>query len=1038
MAQSALSTVRGTVTDPSEAVVPGVEIVLTEVATNVPARSVITGQNGEYEIPDLKPGIYRLKAELPGFKSFIADDITLEGGQTRRVDIRLQVGETSETVTVRAGTAVITTDSGAISTGFDKKQFADTPVIDVYPSPLGMLTTLPGIQGAGWEITVSGQNRSQLSQAMDGIDNDRTGEQTNNMNFFEEVTVVTVNNAADHSRVANYNMTSKRGDNEFHGTVYYKHFNSGLNARFFFEPRKTPFIQHEWQIEASGPIIKNKTFYYASWVGQRIPLGFFKRASVPTLKMRQGDFSQFTRAIVDPLTGQPFPGKTIPSNRMNSVATRAQELFIPQPNLGGPEEFTNNFGFTHPFHYDFYKGDWPFVRLDHNLTDKNSIYGRWIERRTPYVLDSGLPKFIWTRLRNHQQTVISDTHLFSPTVVNTFRFGWNRNYIVDGNETAGVKPLNGAEAVQAIGLQGVNRGGHSAQGFPRMNITGLTTLSTVAGGVRNDDNDFSYEDSVTWSAASHVWKFGGELKTFEAFDGVIPEGTFGVFTFNGSLTGVPYADFLLGLPFSSQRLDPFANRTRHNREVGLFIMDTFKVNPRLTLDYGLRWDFYDSPTYQDGLMYNWDAKTGNVIVPQSAVSRISPLYPKTITIVPGKVVPNSKLTNLRPRFAVAYRPTEKLVIRGGYGAFTERIDYFARVQGGGPFQLSETYFNSVRDEQALFAFPNPFPSSLAAAQIPSQSISGFPLDTDNGVIHQFNLTVEREIADIGFRVSYVGSRSRGLNYNLNINKPPPSETQFSQSRRPYPQFINATVALTNGASNYDSLQVQAQRRVGAVIFNAHWTWLSNMANFLNTENPYNVTEQWARIARDRRHYAVISTTFELPWGRGRRYLANAPAAVDQIIGGWKLQTISYFATGEYFSPGFSGSDPSNTNTFGGLPDRVTDGNLPPSQRTKERWFDPSAFVVPPKGRFGNSGVNILEGQGLNVHHMSMAKRFRLNERFSMTYTASISDLFNRPHFNNPLSNISVPGAGRFVSVVPDYAPEKHSNRRIMMKLRVEW
>jgi hypothetical protein len=1039
LAQTDKSTIRGTVTDPSGAVVQGAVISLTELSTNIVAREVASDANGNYEVPDLKPSTYRIKVDHPGFKSYVADAVLLDTSQIRRIDISLQVGATTETVTVTAGAQLVTTDTGTISGGIDKRQFADTPLIDVYPSPLAVLTTVPGIQGAGWEIVVSGQRRTQLSQAMDGIENDRTGEQTNNMNFFEEVQVVTVNSSAENSRVASYNMTSKRGASQWHGMVYYKHFNSALNARLFFDVRKTPFIQHEWQGELGGPIIKDKTFVYGSWFAQKIPLGFFKRASVPTLQMRRGDFTQQPNRIVrDPLSGVPFPNNTIPASRISAVSQKTQELYIPEPNLGGPNELTNNYGWTHPFHYDFYKGNWPFIRVDHNFSSRNQFYARWTQRKTPYVLDSGLPKFIWTRLRDHRQTSVSDTHLFSATVVNTFRFGWNSNWIVDGDTQAGVAPLFGDSAVQAIGLQGVKRGNYKAQGFPRMIVAGITTLSTTAGGIVADDNDFSFEESLTWASGRHVWKFGGEYKTFKNFNGNIPLGTYGDFNFDGSLSGLGYADFLLGLPRSSTRLDPFTNRTRTNKEFGVFIADTFKPTAKLTLDYGLRWDYYALPTYTDGLMFNWDPASGNVIIPQAAQGKIHPLYPRTITIVNGEVVPKADKKNFRPRFAAAYRLKDGFVLRGGYGAFTERIDYFARILGGGPFQISENYTNVITNGVPFFSFPNPFPSSLAAAAVPSQSITGFPMQTDNGTIHQYNFSIEREVKEIGFRISYIGSRGMGLNYNVGINKPPASNIPFTTARRPYPQFVGATVARSDGASHYDSLQLQAQKRVGQFTFNAHWTWSNNMANFYITEDPYNVTNRWAREPITRRHYALFQTVWNMPFGRGKRFLADAPAVVDKVLGGWTLQHISYFATGGYFSPAFSGSDPSNTNTFGGLPDRVADGNKSGGQRTKEQWFDPAAFRVPPAGRYGNSGANILVGQGINVHHLSLAKKFALTERLSTTFTGAISNLFNHPHFNNPLSNISNPNPGRFTSVVADYNPEKQTSRHVSLKLRVEW
>jgi hypothetical protein len=1039
LAQTDKSALRGTVSDASGAVVPGVKISLTETETGVLVRSVTTDDNGNFEFPDLKPGRYRLEADRAGFKTYIAEDLRIESQQTRRMDVPLQVGSTAESITVEAGAALITTESGAISGTVDKRQFADTPLIDVYPSPMAVLTTVPGIQGAGWELRVSGQNRTQLSQGMDGIENDRTGEQTNNMSFFEEVTVVTVNNSAESSRVSNYNMVSKRGSSDWHGMAYYKHFNSALNARLFFDVRKTPFIQHEWQGELGGPVWKDKTYVYGSWFAQKIPLGFFKRATVPTTLMRQGDFSQLGRNITDPVTGQPFPGNRIPAERLNAVSAKTQQLYYPAPNIGGPNDLTNNFGFTHPFHYDFYKGNWPFLRVDHNLTDKNTVYARWTQRKTPYVLDSGLPDFIWTRLRDHRQLVVSDTHIFSPVVVNTFRFGQNRNYIVDGLETAGVTPLQGDKAVAAIGLQGVNGGGYSAQGFPRMNISGFTTLNTTAGGVRNDDSDYAFEDSLTWSSGKHVWKFGGEYKTYTQFTGVIPEGTFGTFTFNGSFTGNAYADFLLGLPRTSVRLDPFTNRTATNKEFGIFVTDTFKVSNKLTLDYGVRWDYYALPTYTDGLMFNWDKQTGNVVVTEEARSRISPLYPKTINITTGKVVPDPDMKNIRPRVSAAYRLKDTFVIRGGYGAFSERIDYFTRVASGGPFQISETYTNDIVDGQPLFAFPSPFPSSLASAAIPSQSITRFPLETDNGTIHQYNISIERELGNIGLRASYIGSRSIGLNYSLNINKPQPSTIPFAQSRRPWSQFVNITEHRNDGGLHYDSLQVQAHKRVGSFTFNAHYTWSKTLANYLNTENPYNVTSNWANTELDRNHYAVINTMWQMPFGKGKRFMSSAPAVVDRVLGGWTVQTVSYFASGLHFSPAFSGSDPSNTNSFGGLPDRIGDGIL--SDPNVDRWFDPSAFRVPVAGRFGNSGVNILTGQGLNVHHLSVAKRFRITERVSTTLTSSASNLFNTPHFDTQsglVKDISVANTGKYTAVVPDFNPEKQTSRHIMLKLRVEF
>ncbi|MGH9161835.1 MAG: carboxypeptidase-like regulatory domain-containing protein, partial [Vicinamibacteraceae bacterium] len=270
-AQSSLAVLRGTVTDASGAAIPGVNITLTEPMTGVTVRDVVSDQNGNYEMPDLKPGTYRLKAELEGFKAFVSDEVVVEGGQTRRVNVPLEVGSVDEAVTVVAGSQLLTTDTGTISGRFSKEQFQNAPLVDLYPSPLAVFTTLPGVQGGaggGWELRIAGQSTLQFSQSMDGIPS-RTQDQTNNMNFQEEASVITVNAPPESSRVVFENLTSKRGENALHGMAYYKYFGSGLNARTFFESDKTPFVQHEWQLEAGGPIVPRKTFVYGAWMSTR-------------------------------------------------------------------------------------------------------------------------------------------------------------------------------------------------------------------------------------------------------------------------------------------------------------------------------------------------------------------------------------------------------------------------------------------------------------------------------------------------------------------------------------------------------------------------------------------------------------------------------------------------------------------------------------------------------------------------------------------------------------------------------------------------
>ncbi|HWQ54496.1 MAG TPA: TonB-dependent receptor [Bryobacteraceae bacterium] len=1038
-AQLAVSTIRGTATDPSGGAVVNAQIELTSLETNL-KRTTQTNENGDFELPDLQRGTYRLNATAAGFKGFVADNIILEGNQIRRINLAFELGAVGAEVTVRADAAVISVESSKIQGGFARQTFEDAPLLGDGRNPGLLLSTLPHVQTAGsiYGVQMAGQSGSQIQEGMDGFTTDGAINQVSNIHDMQELVAVPVNNSAEFSRVGFFNMIMKSGTNEWHGQARYWMRNSALDARDFFAVQKPQSKSHTLHGEITGPIFKNKTFFYFGYSGQRWPGGAYYLKDVPTAKMRAGDFSQLltqSRPVIvsDPLTGIPFPGNIIPSSRFNATSLKVLQDYLPAPNLGGPDALSRNYGFLWPWPDDLRTGNYYSFRVDHQFSTKNRIYGRAINNWIDYALRTDFPTLGWTRLRRNKQIVLEDTHVFSPTLVHTFRFGLYWVIVDDGGTVDGFTPTKGDEVVKQLGLQGVNSRNYSAMGFPRMDIAGYPTLRNQPGGLVTDAKDWGYADSLTWSKGRHVFKFGGELKKFTNYAGLIPEGTYGNFNFNGSLSGYSVADLLLGLPYSSQRLDPLTNQTRLSSELGLYAVDTFKVNNRVTLDLGIRWERFGASTYDDGLIYNWDPATGNVIVPPDAVKSISPLYPvNTIKVVTGDAKQNPSLKNIAPRLGIAWRPFgEKTVLRGSYGIFTEALGQFARSQSGGPYQLSETFLNSIQNGQPLFAFPNPFPAG--SGNIPSQSISGYPLDTENGRIHQFNFTVERQVRDIGLRVSYLGSRSRGLNYNISTNKPQPSLTPFAQSRRPYPQFIGTTFARNDGAANYNALTFEVQRKVGQVRFDAHWTWASNYNNTQNLENPY-APLFWSRDTYTSRHRVVLNTIWDVPVGHGRTYLGGIPKPVDYLIGGWTLYWIAYMETGPYFSPSFSGADPSNTNTSGGLPDRIANGNLPSDQRSIDRWFDASAFVVPPAGRFGNSGVNVLEGPGLHQHNLTVSKKIPVYERLSMTIGGAITNLFNHANFNVPASNISAPGSVGKVSSTKSFAP----NRQIMLRIRVDF
>ncbi len=1040
-AQLIVSTIRGSVTDPSGTPIAGAEITVLNLGTNI-QRSVPSNESGDFEVSDLPRGSYRVTAKRAGFKTFVADNVILESTQIRRIDIALELGAVTSEVTVQADAAVITTDTAKIQGSFTNKRFDDAPWVGDGRNPQAIMTTLPLVQATSgiYGIQLAGQPDKQVQTAIDGIPGDGSSLQASNVHAMQEVDIVTGNNSAEFSRPAYISMATKGGTNQFHGRAAYWHQNSALSARNFFDAKKPKNLFHTMNAEISGPVIRNRTFFFFSWSGQRWPSSTFNLLSVPTDRMRQGDFSELLGTarpvtIKDPTTNAPFPNNVIPTARLNSTSTQVLQQYLPAPNLGASGALSNNFGFLFPYPGDLFRWDSYDYRVDHKLTEKNTIWGRLLTSKPLYVLAGTYPAFTWTRVRDSMTLVFEDTHIFSAGLVNTARFGLYKPNVYDGDEVHGITPIKGDDAVKNLGIQGVNPQNLSAMGFPRIDISGYSSLREQPGGVNQINKNWDVTDALTWARGRHVVKFGGEFRYLSNFSGLVPEGSYGYFTFNGNFSGYGFSDFLLGLPYSSQRLNPLTNRTQLDNETGLYVQDTFKVSSRVTLDLGLRWQRFGSASYDDGRVYNWDPATGNVLVPGGALQAVSPLYPKTINVVAGQAVQNPSLHNFAPRIGVAWRPYgDKFVVRGGYGIYTETLGPYARAQGGGPFQLTETFFNSVQNAQALFAFPNPFPGG--GGTVPSQSVAGFDPSTKNGQVHQFSATVERQVRDIGLRLSYLGIRSRNLNYTIEINKPEASLVPFTAGRRPYSQFVSTTLARDDGSSNFNALTLEAQRKVGQVTFDAHWTLASNYNNMGDLENPY-APLLWGRDPNTVRQRMVVNAIWNLPVGHGHRLLGNAPGVVNQMVGGWQLYWIAYFQTGQFFSPGFSGSDPSNTNTSGGLPNRVCNGNLPSDQRSIGRWFDASCFTVPSPGTFGNSGVNVLEGPGLQLNNLTIGKTFPIRERLRFTFLVAAQNALNHPNFANPgtsNTNISAPGSVGVISAVNAFA----SGRQIMLRGRVEF
>ncbi len=1037
-AQATFGTITGTVMDPSSAAVPNASVTVRNQDTGL-ARTVATDVRGQYEVTHLNPGTYAVTAEAAGFRKFEHLDLVLRSLQTARVDVNLEVGAAGSEITITAGTPVVETDAPSISDVKTAKELRDLPLNTLNSVLLNtfLFSTPTGYQTAGSKFSMGGARGTQLYYNIDGISANSPAFGVQNspaepsVESIAEMKFNMVENKAEFGEVTNVTAITKSGQNELHGRLFEQNTTSALNARPFFAASKGQNIINDFGFSVGGPIKRNKTFFFGAYEGFRQRVPAILTPSVPTVKMRAGDFSQLLAGarptvITDPSTGQPFPRNIIPPDRLSSAALKWQELFFPQPNFGPPDLTVANFRGTYPQQT---RQDQFDVRVDHYFSPRHTIYSRFSYKRLqPHAIDSGVPPELAgyrINVRNGRLAAVSDTWTVSPRLINEFKLGFARGY----NPREG--DLTGQALIDQLGIQGLQRQPNDVRNIPNVSISNFVSIFQVAKEAPAE-NTFQAIDQVTYLRGSHTFKTGIEYRPQQYNNYVYP--SFGTYSFTNRFTGYSYADFLLGLPQTTSRTYPRPSQAARFWFLSGFVQDDWKVSSRLTLSYGLRYEYDKPPVDKFDTIFNFD--NGRIVVPNQTVRDrfVNPLFPQQIPIVtaadtgfPERALRRPDRNNFQPRFGFAYRPFagNKTVVRGGYGIYNDDLtaDLFSQMYGG-PYALTETFTNSVTAGQPLLTFQRPF---LGQGTTGSVDLNAISVNLRNPLIQQWNLTVERSLtSDTGLRISYIGTRSTGLIYGRNINQPFPSAVPFNQNRRPYPLFRNITYRDNGGSQTYHALSMQVSRNFSkGLSFDAAWTWAKNLtdADEVGTteggptlENAYDRIRERADAQYSPRHRLVTTAIWEIPVGKGRRF-ANRGGLPDWILGGWQLSATYNAQTGEYMTPTFSGSDPSNTQTLGGVPDRIGNGNLPVDQRSLNRWFDASAFVTPPNGRFGNSGRNILEGPGRQALNLGLFKSFRPTEKTSLRVQATFTNALNHPNFNYPNLNISAPASvGTITSV----------------------
>lgn len=1035
--QATFGTITGTVSDSTGAVVPNVTIEVTNEGTAI-ARSTTTDAAGNYVAPNLNAGVYRVHAKAAGFKTYLARGISLDALRTVRVDIALEVGEVGTEVTVQSAAPVIETDVPSIADVRSLRDLKDLPLnIRSTVSGTGdsglyryVFLTPTGYQGGGSRFSLGGGRGSQNYFNVDGISSNSPafgnsiGPAEPSFESIQEVRFEIVNNKAEFGEVANITAISKSGTNELHGGLFWYHENAALNARPFFAATLGQNIRNNFGASVGGPAIRNKLFFFGTYEGERQRQPANITPNVPTERMRSGDFSQLLTgsspiAIRNPYAGNaPFPGNIIPANLLNNGSLSWQNSFYPLPNFGSPDLTVANYRESVPQQIRHDQFD---VRADYQVTSNNSLYARVSYKRSePRVLDSGLPADLTgyrVQVRMARQVAISDTWSIGPRLINEFKAGFARNY----NPRQGV--LFGQEYVDMLGIQGLQPA-PDVENLPTLSIVGFQTVTQIAKAAPAE-NTFQFVDQLTHIRGSHTIKGGVEYRPQQYNDYIQPQ--FGTYNFTAFATGYSYADFLLGIPNTTSR--NYVRPPRYARFYFLsgFLQDDYKVSPTLTLSYGLRYDYNQSAYDKQDIIFNVDAANGRLVLPNQTIidQYVNPLFPSSIPIVtaaqagfPERSLRTSDRNNFQPRIGFAWRPFggTKTVLRGGYGMFNDDFtaDIFSPLYGG-PFSLTESFVNAITGGTPSLTLQQPF---LTRGTTGNVDVTGLAQDLRNAYAQQWNFTIERQFLEsTGLRLSYVGSKSVNLVYGRNVNQPEPSTVPFNVNRRPFPLYRNIVMRENGGNHIYHALSTELERRWSrGLSYQIAWTWAKNITDVDETggveggttlENAFNRARERGNAQYSPRHRFISTVIWELPVGRGKSVLSD-PGIASAILGGWQLSGSYIAQTGEYLTPSFTGSDPSNTQTVGGIPDRIGDGNLPSDQRTIDRWFDASAFAVPPNGRFGNSGRGILIGPGRQIASAALFKSFPIRERMNFRIQISFTNLFNKANFDIPSLNISAP------------------------------
>lgn len=1057
--QATEGTILGSLTDPTGATIPNAPVRVTNTLTGV-ARSTTTNGAGEYTVTNLPLGEYSVSAEAAGFKRAVHPPVPITVKARVRVDLRLEVGETSQSVEVTGATPLLKTDTAEVGGVVSRQILQDVPVFG--RNFLALAALVPGTTNgppasrqrdfSGASVNVGGASAEANNFIIDGI--------SNNMEFsgamgvvpaidaIQEFAIQTSQYSAEFGRSGGgiVNLAIKSGSNDWHGFAYDYFRNDKLDARpfdfTFTNQPKQPLRRNQFGGGLGLPVIRNRVFLFGNYEGIRNPSANINSYIMSTAAERQGDFSTSAIVYADPATARPdpsnalgirtpFPGNRVPSSRVDPMSARLLSFF-PLPNFRDPNpNVRNNYLVSERNRENLNSFN---LKSDGVINERNSVTGRISQQR------GGRRRSFWMpedRLGakaglDATNTGLTYTRVFSPLLVNEARAGYN--YLRFGNEM-----LNNDNVMDEFKIPGWNTVSF-ARGFPAYSVRNYTATSIIRpiASVPTPfflvEHSWQFMDNLSWQRGRHALKFGVEAgrianNRFQGRNGggsLNYDGTYSTPRVGAALeplrTGM--TDALLNQARGFSTNYQFDGVRIRSTRWSSFVQDDFRVNTKLTLNLGLRWEYFSPWKEEQDRLLNFDLRTGERLLAEST----RPIVRDLIGIPNGnmpagwryttnaEILPKPNRTNFSPRFGFAYNAGRNVVFRGGYGIFyaaTVSNNFNNAGTDGSPF-FFDFALASELDRSILPR--NGFPAGGAAGAFAATTFSAYygPLDRPDPYTQKWNFNIQwNPLRKTAIEAGYSGQRALRFSTLSYGNSPRPGPGAV-QDRRPYPRVGSFLSYLPVNDSNYNGLEVTfKQQAVKGLSFQSAFTFSKSMAYTTGTDggilnDPYNFRYDYGLANYDFRKRWVSAVSFKPSYGQ------NWNPVLRGIVAGWESSSLLTLQGGFPFTVGVSGPQ-LNNGAGSNRANLVGDWKLG-AGANRDRWFNTAAFTAPPNFVWGAQGKNMLRTPGLAQLDFSFQKVIPIKERKRITLRMEAQNFFNRVQLGAPASTLGAPNFGTIRSL----------------------